>query len=82
MTRKQGPILSRMVPQCVVSVQIGTKISPAAPKTLQKRAAKGLKIGGHGCNVNMNINEKIPRPPRAGPDRLAGGAWLGAGGGG
>ena len=26
MTRKQGPILSRVVPQCVVSVQIGPSV--------------------------------------------------------
>jgi hypothetical protein len=82
MTRKQGPILSRMVPQCVVSVQIGVKNFPCGPKTLQKRAAKGLKIGGHGCNINIYINKFSPDPPTAGPFVLASRVWLGAGGGG
>ena len=51
------------------SANRGQKFSPAGPKTLQKRAAKGLKIGGHGCNVNIKII-KFPRtpPPR---DRIS-----------
>ena len=37
-----------VVGEDVVVIGVMSKISPAGPKTLQKRAAKGLKIGGHG----------------------------------
>ena len=43
--------------------------SPAGPKPLQKRAAKGLKIGGHGCNIKLIL---IKFPQKGGlRDRIA-----------
>ena len=53
-------------------------MSPAGPKPLQKRAAKGLKIEGHGCNVNVNINEispDLPPAPRAQIAAQVGHGW-------
>ena len=51
MTRKQGPILSRMVPQCVVLVQIEVKSFPCGAQSnseFKNARQKGQKWGGAG----------------------------------
>ena len=69
-----------MVPQCVVSLQIGVKNFPCgaqtALKTRGKRAkiaAEGLKLGGTGVILILILIKFPQTPPPAGPFVLAGG---------
>ena len=89
MTRTRTNPLKNGAPMRCFSANRRQNFPLAGPKPLQKRAAKGLKIGGHWCNINININ--INKQPTAPPHthththtratgRRSGGVGLGAGG--